>query len=380
MKKISKRLITLIILILCLAFALLIDNYLVCSGIGTYIPDENTQKEITVPSNLLNKEGELVQKGWARQLILKYNRKNVKGRLKEWDYYCILNSDYGLAVTFSDLGYIGIVSIKWFDFKKRKFYKGGEMPLFTFGSMNLPLSSEEGDINYSGKKVKLTIKRRGKDIVKRFITVDFPQFCNGKGIKANLTLYQDPKDDTIVVAHPWSHKKTLFTLSQKINCMPAEGTVQVGEDVFKFERDSSSAVLDWGRTVRPYSATWYWASASGYTGKVPVGWNLGGQPDLKFYTQNVIFYNGKAHKIDRITYQYDRKNYLKPWKIKSNDGRFNMIFEPILDRNANMNYLIFRSIQHQCFGYYTGEIVLNDGTKIYIKQMLGLAEVVSNRW
>jgi len=360
--------------------ALLVDDYLVCSGVGEYVPPEKEQKEITEPSELLNEEGELIQRGWARQLILRYDREKVKGRVKEWDYYCILHPDYGLAVTVADFGYAGMVSIKWLDFKERTFYKGGEMPLFTCGAMNLPRTSEEGDIHYSGEKVTLSIERREGKLVRRNIALSFPGFRDGRGITARITLYQDPKDDTIVVAHPWSHKKTLFTLSQKINCMPAEGTVQIGEETFPFNRKSCFGVLDWGRTVRPYSAKWYWASASGKVDGVPIGWNLGGQPDLPVFTQNVIFYNGKAHKFDRVTYEIDRSNYLKPWKIYSNDGRFRMIFEPILDRSANMNYLIIKSIQHQCFGYYSGYVVLDDGRRIDIERMLGLAEEVYNRW
>ena len=57
-----------------------------------------------------------------------------------------------------------------------------------------------------------------------------------------------------------------------------------------------------------------------------------------------------------------------------------MDFEPVLDRAADVNLLLFRSIQHQVFGYYTGEMVLDDGTRIRVDRMLGFAEDVYNRW
>ena len=55
------------------------------------------QNEIKKSSNLFNKDGSLVQKGWARKPILNYNKEYIgKGwsRIKEWDHYSIfyLNS------------------------------------------------------------------------------------------------------------------------------------------------------------------------------------------------------------------------------------------------------------------------------------------------
>ena len=49
-----------------------------------------TQNEITKSSDLFNEDGSLVQRGWVRKPILKYNKKNIsKGwsRIKEGDHY-----------------------------------------------------------------------------------------------------------------------------------------------------------------------------------------------------------------------------------------------------------------------------------------------------
>ena len=48
------------------------------------------QYEITEPMPLLDENGELAARGWARQPLLKYSRFDVKApkrRIKEWDYY-----------------------------------------------------------------------------------------------------------------------------------------------------------------------------------------------------------------------------------------------------------------------------------------------------
>ena len=106
------------------------------------------QNEIVNPSDLLDENGELIQKGWARKPLLKYNRENIKAgplRIKEWDYYSISNPEYGVALTVADLGFAGLLSAVWLDFKGKSCIQDGTLIKFTKGKFNLPESSEEGN-------------------------------------------------------------------------------------------------------------------------------------------------------------------------------------------------------------------------------------------
>ena len=80
------------------------------------------QNEIVQAGNLLDKNGILIQKGWARDLILTYNRSDIKTSkysIKEWDYYCILQDKYGIAITVADLAYVGVLAVNLFDFTNK---------------------------------------------------------------------------------------------------------------------------------------------------------------------------------------------------------------------------------------------------------------------
>ena len=57
-----------------------------------------------------------------------------------------------------------------------------------------------------------------------------------------------------------------------------------------------------------------------------------------------------------------------------------MDFIPIIDRASCTDVKLIKSDQHQVFGRYTGTAILEDGTRIHIKDFIGFAEKVENKW
>ena len=94
----------------------------------------------------------------------------------------------------------------------------------------------------------------------------------------------------------------------------------------------------------------------------------------------MIFYDGKAHKLDDVTFHIPEDDYMKPWKFTSSDGRFETEFQPVLDRAANLSAAVVASDQHQVFGKMSGRVVLDDGRFIELKDFMCFAEKVHNRY
>ncbi len=187
----------------------------------------------------------------------------------------------------------------------------------------------------------------------------------------------------MVIATPFIKNKKAFYFNQKINCYRADGTVYYGDKEIVFE--DSYGVLDWGRGVWTYDNTWFWGTASGKINGKQFGYNIGyGFGDLSNATENMIFYDGKSHKIDKIDFEIPKNgnkyDLMKEWKLVSNDDRFHLTFTPILDRTDKISLIVIVSDQHQVFGKLNGYVVLDDGTKLEVKDLLGSAEVVHNRW
>ena len=114
---------------------------------------------------------------------------------------------------------------------------------------------------------------------------------------------------------------------------------------------------------------------------MPVAFNIGyGFGDLSTHTENIIFYDGKAHKIDEVTFHHENRDPTKPWKFMSNDDRFNMVLKPIIPHREKINFGLIYLNSSLLHGLYTGEYVLDNGEKIFIKEMLGHAEDIYWRW
>ena len=71
---------------------------------------------------------------------------------------------------------------------------------------------------------------------------------------------------------------------------------------------------------------------------------------------------------------------MEPWKFTSNDGRFEMNFTPIIDRQAPVDLKVICMIPHQVFGRMSGRAVLDDGTVVELKDATVFAERVHNKW
>mgnify|MGYP003627118183 CR=1 FL=1 len=338
------------------------------------------QHELT-PGDLLDADGALCEAGWARGEMRRYRRAAIRApwfRIKEWDYYCVLTERYGLSCVVADNGYMGLLGVTWLDFEAPDAVEESIVTLLPRGRMALPESADTGDIVQHHPKIDIAFRHEKRG---RRLTLDCPGFAKGRGLAAEIFLHQPPMD-RMVIATPFANAPRAFYYNQKINCMPAEGALTIGETTHRFEPSAAFGVLDWGRGVWTYDNIWYWGSASGLVEGKPFGFNIGyGFGDTSAASENMVFIDGTAHKLDRVTFHIPTDTYDgAPWRFTGNDGRFDMNFEPVIDRASTVDIKILRSIQHQVFGRFSGVVVLDDGRRVEVANLLGFAEEVRNRW
>lgn len=341
------------------------------------------QNRITKAGDLLDTRGRLVSGGWATQSLLRYDRRRVRAsplRIKEWDYYEIINPDYGIVLLVYDIGYQGRAVVKWMDFRAGTFEEHGPTLWLTRGSLGLPPGADSGDVVFEHEGVRWAC-RRGADGVRNF-NFAFPNFRGGAGLSGTLTLTQPPGQDTMVNAIPF-RRPTRFVYAQKINCLVPDGRVKIGGTEYRFSTENHShGCLDWSRAVFPYHVEWRWCTASGAVGGVPLGLNI----DYGFGTESnksMIFHDNKGHHLDKPRYAFDPADPMRAWTFTDGEGRVELMLRPVCIERGGTNFVILRTSLLKAYGFFTGRVRLDDGRWIEIREsdrLFGSAEAVVNHW
>ena len=158
------------------------------------------QKELTNAGPLLNERGELCEAGYARRLIKAYDRRAIKAaahRIKEWDYYLIMNGRWGVALTIDDNSYMGLLGFSLLDFSRPWEHTCNIIYPFPGGKTGFPASSAEGDVAVKRKNADFCFKVLPDGT--RKLTAWVQNFMNKKPIAAEFTLTEEPEDSMVIV-------------------------------------------------------------------------------------------------------------------------------------------------------------------------------------
>ena len=177
-------------------------------------------------------------------------------------------------------------------------------------------------------------------------------------------------------------------MTTKQNSMPCEGTFKTKNAEYKFSKEDTFCVLDWGRVDTPYSLVWYWGNGSAYITDekgekhifgFEITWGIGDESNA---TETCIFYDGKAHKFGAVDVETFPKpdKYMDDWHFISEDGRFDLTMKPFYDHHSDLNVLAMRMHSHQVHGLWSGRVTLDDGKVLEIKDIYAFCEYVENRW
>jgi hypothetical protein len=81
-----------------------------------------------------------------------------------------------------------------------------------------------------------------------------------------------------------------------------------------------------------------------------------------------------------VHFDYDPDDFMRPWKMVSEDGRLELELIPFKERVATSNLVLITSEVHQMFGHYRGRLVTDEGQTIQIREFVGFAEEHHAQW
>ena len=340
--------------------------------------DSDPQHEITEPIELLNPDGSLKARGWARHPLIMYNPQCVPGhlqsRLKEWDAYLVVTPEVVLSITISDIRLVSFVSYELIEFATDTKESG---LVLQFGSMGFMPLDMFGSIDFSQGGNSLSVEY---DQGVRVLTAHFEESLLSAECDFSIVLAQDPNEEDVAAAAPFYPPDTFF-YENKIVGMTASGEVTVKGKTYTFDPVDSFGVLDWGRGIYPHINEWHWGVAAGYVDGGIAGFNIGdGWLDNSLGTSNAQKINGVLHKLYYVYFDYDPNRILDNWHVVSDDGKFEATLEPFYYQKTGMMILDLGMLLDKVYGRCSGTMTKDDGTVVEFEDLIGFIEWSSQRW
>ena len=349
--------------------------------------EKRKQIEYKVPTKLLSEDGNLLVRGWARHNIFDYDRTKAvpQWRGKEWDFYQVSNGKYLVQISCANISIGGYAAASIINLSTGETHTS--MDLF-LGGKNEYVLPANGDVpnNFKFKHGKVELEF---DTGKTSRTLWYKGIAKGKQlVECNFQMDLFPNHENITIVTPFIGKPTRFFMTMKQNCMPCAGTFKIGDKVFEFNKEDTFCVLDWGRGIWPHKNCWYWGNGSKYIiddkGNkhifgFEITWGIG---DESYASETCLFYDGKASKIGAVdTEIFPKGRWMEPWHFVSDDGKFDMTMTPYYNNSTGTKVLgLIGAKCDQIHGLWNGTVILEDNTKLVIKDMYAFCEYVENLW
>jgi hypothetical protein len=332
--------------------------------------------EIDTSRPILDESGKPVNFGWARSPLFTYD-KNLLGppyqRITESERYIIFSPTHLLVFEVLDGGCLGYISISVVSLKDKRRTTQPFISPFPLGIFDLPPNSETGSARIQRKKFSIDFS--AMEGGSRIIKVDIPRFGRHRSLRGVVVLSPPPEAESIVTCSPWRGEKNAFRYSRRSPWYIAEGVMQFSSTELVFIKDKAWGIFDWTRGVRPRADIRLWAAACGLCAGRQLSFNVGySTADTKAGTENAFFVDGKLHKLDQVTFHIPPSDWLAPWHFTSNDDRLEMRFKPHQER-SDRSTMFFHSLRRrQVYGYFSGKVILDDGSKLAFTDITGFAE------
>ena len=336
------------------------------------------ETELSEPVDLCDSRGNLNRSaiGWSRHPLHHCNLRGHWLRKKQWNYWEVVSSTHLFSVTLSNVDYLGLPFIYLLDFKTKQFTEKTLLKPFGAGC-HLP-QEVDADITYQDPAMPISMLQTESGV---HLKVGCPDF-DGKPLKVDFLIQKPEGHETLNVVIPWS--ATRFQFTSKQNTLPAEGTIEWGDEQINFMVEDTFACLDFGRGIWPFECFWNWSSFStrlsdGRT----IGVNLGaGWTDGTGMNENGLCINGKLLKLSEdVAFEYDSSNFMAPWHLHTTTtDRVNLQFTPFYERLAKTDALVINSEVHQMIGKFSGVLKTDTGEAIQISDAIGWAEDHHARW
>jgi hypothetical protein len=137
---------------------------------------------------------------------------------------------------------------------------------------------------------------------------------------------------------------------------------------------------DWSAGYMRRHTFWNWGCLAGVVDGRVLGMNVSCGVNETSVTENCFWVDGRLHKLDTVSFEYNRRDLMQPWRLRSYDGRLRLDFIPEGKHAESINAWIVASNFNQLCGRFTGRLETTDGERIEVSNLLGYMERHYAKW
>jgi hypothetical protein len=293
-------------------------------------------------------------------------------RLKEWQHYGVITPSHYFGMVIFDAKFTALSFFYLYD-RQSKTRLEYARQIFPGKAVRVAADMYDDLCRFDAEGYRLRFENalgRGRHT----LVVDIRGGASRPAVRGEITVFEDlDVFAPLVQVSPITPRRPFYTHKA---AMPAAGLVQVGSREIVLRRTDCVALIDEQKTYYPYRSFWKWATAAGFSpdGKL-WGFNLCRNliADDEDANENCFWMDGRLVPLKAARFEFG--DVMKPWRVKTTDGRLEVLFEPLGERAGKVNTAgIIRSDFHQPFGIYSGRFAGGGAVGQTFSNLFGLAE------
>lgn len=284
---------------------------------------------------------------------------------KQFQFICVTGSDWLLAVAIADIRYAnsGFAYLYRFDMNLAV-SKGLLLP----GALGCRMSDSPstGEAKQQFGAYQVTIKTS---------PTDWQLNINTKELKASLAI-EKASQMPMALCAPTGYNG--FTYTEKSNGLKVTGSLEFQSKALDLAQ--ALAGYDFSAGFMRRHTNWRWASINAMLEGKAFGLNMAAGVNETGLCENALWFDGHIQHLSPATFVFDRKDHAKAWQVGSLCGEVQLEFTPLYCRQEKVNIALLASNFRQYVGFYSGFVWLQDGTRLELNTVKGLAEDHYAKW
>lgn len=290
----------------------------------------------------------------------------------QFHFISLHNQDYTLACAIANVQYVANAFVYLFE------HQTGQMHPYSF-MQPLGLRCKQSNRPFSGesrfRKGNATFNVAAKQHPDRYEL----QVAIGKDIRIAATLSEPDDYESTVVCTRAGYNGWAFT--QKHTALEVDGNIKWKQLNISLTDGQFVGSSDWSCGFMRRETAWNWTSISTMLNDgTRLGLNLACGVNETSFSENTLWINGRAQPLAAAQFEFNRKNRMEPWKIRTSDGKVDLSFVPEGCHKEKINALLVASNFSQLPGKYFGTIKTTDGHQYQLEGVNGLIEDHYAKW